>query len=213
MGTNLPEGLKDKLVAEGRWADFNRRREDLKFGGMMPAEARRAAIAEFAPEFSAVAKRRVGRPTKKEAAEREKLLKKRVAADDEGVVSTERGQKCPSTASEGSGREKMRLEVEKPAEGVLEGLERRACSNAKAFKWAFIHSQLGEDRTREEAPDDFAWAMYLLFRRSTSTMVDLARATLVKLVAKDEDVDGGAKDAMDGQAEYDILSNLMEDRR
>lgn len=49
------EQLKSKLLAEGRWPDFVRRRDELRAGGMTPAGARRQAEAEFSVLALAVA--------------------------------------------------------------------------------------------------------------------------------------------------------------
>ena len=49
------EQLKAKLLAEGRWPDYVRRRDELRAGGMTPAEARKRADAEFGGSAAVVA--------------------------------------------------------------------------------------------------------------------------------------------------------------
>lgn len=162
MTTKLPEGFKERLIAEGRYADFRRRQSDLKAMGMKPSEVRRRIQEEFAP---------VG-----------------AASGGEGAAG--------AVASGGVGVE------------VLAG---RKCSMSEAFSWAFTRAQLGDGRM-EEAPSDYAWALHQLFLESPSAKVDLARQALAKLIAKD-DPGPDRGDEIDGQAEYDILAELGEDRR
>ena len=208
MGTNLPNGLKEKLVAEGRWGDFVRRRDDLKLGGMKPVEARKAAIEEFAPEFCGRVKLGKGRPRK------EGVKKAKLELGKKGAVTecTETGQKRLSTASEGARREKIRVKAADASEGGFEALEKKVCSDSTSFRWAFIHSQLKDGKV-EDAPSAFAWTIYLLFLESPSAKVDLSRTILTKLIGKEDDSSGKEEDVMDGQAEYDIMKNLLEDRR
>lgn len=223
MGTNLPNGLKEKLVAEGRWGDFVRRRSDFRAGGMKPVEARKAAIEEFAPEFNGRVKLGKGRPRKADVEAAKGDVKdgvkkgvkggvKGCATVGGGVGCTETGQKRLSTASEGVKREKIRVEAADAPEGDFGALEKRVCSDSTSFRWAFIHSQLRDGKV-EDAPSAFAWTIYLLFLESPSAKVDLSRTILTKLIGKEDDSSGKEEDVMDGQAEYDIMKNLLEDRR
>lgn len=162
MSTRLPEELKKRLTAEGRYGEFRLRQADLKASGMKPVEVRRALMAEF-------------------------------------------GGACGGVGAAAGGENAGTVAVEDGGVGCLKG---RRCSDGEAFRWALIHSQLGDGRV-EEAPGELAWAIFLLFRDSPAAKVAISQTILSKLVAKDDG--GGAGDGkMDGQAEYDILANLGE---
>jgi hypothetical protein len=214
MGTMLPKGFKDAMVAAGKWESFKRRREDLRLGGMKPCEARVTAIREIAPEFASRVNTKRGRPRKDAG----KVADLGVSADvPKGVNAecTETRQKRVSTASEAIGRVSVGGEAQSDS-GVdfeaLAELEKKTCSDAEAYRWAFIHAQL-KCGVMTEAPSAFAWSLYRLFLESPSAKVDLSRAVLAKSVAKSSDMDGGNVEQMDGDAEYRILESLMEDRR
>lgn len=205
MKTILPNGLKEWLVEVGKWGDFCHYRDDLKLGGMKPSEARRQAILEFAPQFAE--KMKVGRGRPKEfgadgCVASEKKVAECVETRKNGTVS----------ASKGSGRESVGVEDKSPSKGVLEGFANKDCSDGVAVKWAFTHSQL-EDGRAEDAPSAFAWALYLLFRKSQSSMISMVTPILTKRISKESESSGSGDNMMDGQAEYDILLNLGEERR
>jgi hypothetical protein len=214
MGTMLPKGFKEAMVAAGKWESFKRRREDLRLGGMKPCEARVTAIREIAPEFASRVNTKRGRPRKDAG----KAVDLGVSADGlKGVNAecTETGQKRVSTASEAIGRVSVGGEAQSDSRVDFEALaelEKKTCSDAEAYRWAFIHAQL-KCGVMAEAPSAFAWSLYKLFLESPSAKVDLSRAVLAKSVAKSSDMDDGKVEQMDGDAEYRILESLMEDRR
>lgn len=210
----LPKGFKEAMVAAGKWESFKRRREDLRLGGMKPCEARVAAIREIAPEFASRVNTKRGRPRKDAG----KTADLGVSADvSKGVNAecTEMGQKRVPTASEAIGRVSVGGEAQSDSEVDFEALaelEKKTCSDAEAYRWAFIHAQL-KCGVMAEAPSAFAWSLYKLFLESPSAKVDLSRAVLAKSVAKSSDMDEGKEERMDGDAEYRIIESLMEDRR
>lgn len=205
MGTNLPNGLKERLIEEEKWGDFCLRRDDLKKEGRTPAEARYQAILEFAPDYAGKVQLRRGRPKRNGA-------KVEIEGEVKAAECAETQKKGGRSASKGVGRESVGVEVGNAAEGVLEGFSGKDCSDGTAVKWAFIHSQLESGRI-EDAPSGFAWALYLLFRKSPSSMVSMVTPILTKKISKESDTAGAGDDSMDGQAEYDILRNLGEERR
>ena len=210
----LPKGFKEAMVAAGKWESFKRRRADLRLGGMKPCEARVTAIREIAPEFASRVNTKRGRPRKDAG----KAADSGASADvPKGVNAecTETGQKRASAASEAIGRASVGGEAQSDSDVDFEALaelEKKTCSDAEAYRWAFIHAQL-KCGVMAEAPSAFAWSLYKLFLESPSAKVDLSRAVLAKSVAKSSDMDEGKEERMDGDAEYRILESLMEDRR
>jgi hypothetical protein len=214
MGTMLPKGFKEAMVAAGKWESFKRRREDLRLGGMKPCEARVTAIREIAPEFASRVNTKRGRP-RKDAGKAADLGVSADVSKGVNVECTEKGQKRVSTAFEAIGRVSVGGEAKSDSSVDFEALaelEKKTCSDAEAYRWAFIHAQL-KCGVMAEAPSAFAWSLYKLFLESPSAKVDLSRAVLAKSVAKSSDMDEGKVEQMDGDAEYRILESLMEDRR
>lgn len=83
--------LKEKLLAEGRWGDFVRYRQDLKDKGMAPRDAQKAAVAHFFNDPPVVTGECGGKnpkPLRKRGRPRGSVKKK---SSDSGVLLSEDG--------------------------------------------------------------------------------------------------------------------------
>ena len=194
--------MKEALVADGRWREFVRYRDERVADGVPRQKAHNMAIAAVCPEFASKAPMS-GRKPKDEASR---------AAREAAAVATvvEAADAVDELDARKAKRDAERLD--RLGLGDLSKLPadfwKRECSTAEAFWWAMKKAKLGIGRV-EDSPGDKALVLYALFMDSPDATVDVSRQVLSKLIAKDDGDTGGA-DRFDGQAEYDLLAAMEE---
>ena len=188
MATVVAPELKEALVSRGVWADFIRRREDIKAErGGTTRECSVAALEELAPDLADSMRLR-GRPRKDFGASKSKAT----------LADTKRAAKD----------ERMGGEADAPTatRGMFAG---KSCSNMQSLIWA-VESLAFSDTKAEDAPSALAWSLYSLMVQSPSTKADIAKVTAAKIaqrVSAEEENGGG----FDGEGEYSLLDAIAKE--
>ena len=182
--------LKKTLEADGRWREFMLLRREKIAGGMKSADALNAAIAEVCPELA-----RYGSLCK--------TGRKRVGsgAEAEGKVA-EAADVVDALEERKRVKENGRLVDAKVFDGKA-----KACA-ADEVLWVAEHLNVKVEA--EDAPGALAWNLLVLCRESADFRVKFMLNIASDVVKRRTDCDGD-RDRLDGQAEYDILSELGGD--
>lgn len=184
--------MKKTLEADGRWREFMLLRREKIAGGMKGADALNAAIAEVCPELARYGSLcKTGR--KKVGSGAEAAVK---VADVADVVDALEERK--------RSKENGKLVDAKVFAGKV-----KACA-ADEVLWVAGHLNVKVEA--EDAPGALAWNLLVLCRESMEFRVKFMLNIASDVVKRRTDGDGD-RDRLDGQAEYDILSELGGDGR
>lgn len=202
MSCASPE-LRGELERRGLWRDFMRLRDDAKANGMSPAEARKSAVEQVAPDLAGMVSVAPGRPKKGASegkAERQakvKELRKREA------------EKNAAKESEADSGGVKSVSTRKAAPRYADFAGRKA-GWGETVDW--VVAALGFDEADVDlgtAPDAKAISYYRACRESPSFKQDfMIRIGAARLPKKIEEDGKGGEESFDGQGEYDLAGAI-----
>ena len=209
MATVVAPELKNELMSRGIWADFIRRREDVKAErGCSTRECSIAALNELAPDLVFQMKPR-GRPLGPPKSKKppEEVPPKNAA----GEPAPELGDAHKPTLADAKRAAKDRRmggASEVPAV-TRETFSGKSCSNMQSLIWA-VESLAFADVRPEDAPSALAWSIYSLMVSSPSSKADIVKVTAAKIAQKAsvEEENGGG---FDGEGEYSMLDAIAKE--
>ena len=197
MAEVRPE-LKAALKEEGRWAEFQRVREERIRAGSSRVDAIAEAVAAVCPEHSDLLARRPGRPPVRRAA---------VAAAEadalERVVKARR--KVERIAEAAEARSKAGL----VSRDVFSG--KGAVGAADEVLW--VAKNLFVDVSAEDAPGELAWNLLSLCRESAEFRVKFMLNIASDVVKRRSDEEAGGSESFDGEEEFRLLEGFRAKMR
>jgi len=181
--------IKERLVGNGTWDDFNLFRRDEQKRGQTAAAAMRLAVAKYCPDLAGLppASHRKG------------------SKDARHVVPRNGGSLAAGSPAGGAtafpGDYNMTVDA-----SVFEG---KSCSMVTAIDWVIDALAVDPKDVRPEtAPAAKAWSIYLLCRKSPSFAGDIISKAVVRQIPNGQRDDDGGGEAFDGQREYDLLGKI-----
>lgn len=182
--------IKTRLLAEGKWNDFVRFRENAQLEGNAPAAAMRLAVAKFCPDLANLppCPHKKGAKSAKELAEHPR---KSI------VPSCGTGAEC------------------EPADGVcgvsLDVFAGKKCSMVDALDWIIDALALDPSQVKPEtAPAAKAWSLYRMCLKSPSFAEDVISKAVVRQIPNGMREDDFGGESFAGEREYRILDALKE---
>ena len=198
MSCANPE-LRGELERRGLWRDFMRLRDDAKAKGMSPAEARKSAVEQVAPDLAGMVPVAPGHPKRGASegkAERQAKVRELRKAEAERKADPEPcvGKSVPA----------------RKAAPRYEDFAGKKAGWGETVDW--VVAALGFEESDVDlgtAPDAKAISYYRACRESPSFKQDfMIRIGAARLPKKIEEDGGGPGDAFDGQGEYDLAGAI-----
>ena len=205
MAEVRPE-LKAALKEEGRWAEFQRVREERIRAGSSRVDAIAEAVAAVCPEHSDLLARRPGRPPVRRAA---------VAAAEadalERVVKARRKGERIAEAAEARRAEaaEARSKAGLVSRDVFSG--KGAVGAADEVLW--VAKNLFVDVSAEDAPGELAWNLLSLCRESAEFRVKFMLNIASDVVKRRSDEEAGGSESFDGEEEFRLLEGFRAKMR
>lgn len=198
MATIANDPLKERLLANGLWADFVRMRHDIcESEGLPSAKAAKRVLEQIDPDAVALLNGR-GRPMKKgktvDGNGGKVAVKSKTLAD---VRMANRDAKIAVKAQEPKSDD-VDYEIRKDT------FEGKSCSNIAAILWAYSKHRV-KDITPADAPSELAWNFLLDMRQSPSFKADMMGKMAVQWARQSEQVEGAG---WEGKSEYDDLEAI-----
>lgn len=197
MATVVAPELKEALVSRGIWADFVRRREDIRSErGVNNRAGSVAALEELAPDLADMMRPR-GRP---KGAPPLEPPEKNAGAPKPKPTLADAKRSARDARMGGSADAPTATRV------MFAG---KSCSNMQSLIWA-VESLAFSDTVAEDAPSALAWSLYSLMVQSPSTKADIAKVTAAKIAqrASVEEESGGG---FDGEGEYSMADAIAKE--
>ncbi len=187
MAKVAPE-VKERLLADGNWGDFNLFRRNRQKEGETPAAAMRLAVAKFCPDLA-------GLPPcshRKGAKDARELAKPPDTSISVPAVPAPDG---PSVG------------------GVpLLVFAGKSCTMVKALDWVIDMLAVDPSQVRpEDAPGSKAWSLYLMCRKSPSFAEDVISKAVVRQLPNGSREEDNGDEEFSGEREYRLLDALKSE--
>ena len=182
--------IKTRLLAEGKWLDFCRFRENAQMEGNAPAAAMRLAVAKFCPDMAGLPPC----PHKKGA----KTAKELAVYPKRSIVAPmpPEGEKSSSAVSSGV---------------TLDVFAGKSCTMVAALDWIIDALALDPSQVDPKtAPAAKAWSLYLMCRKSPAFAEDVISKAVVRQIPNGMREDEVGDERFSGEREYKILDALKE---
>lgn len=187
MAKVAPE-VKERLLADGNWGDFNLFRRNRQKEGETPAAAMRLAVAKFCPDLA-------GLPPcshRKGAKDARELAKP--------SVSSVSAPAAPAPDGPSAGGVSL---------AVFDG---KSCTMVKALDWVIDMLALDPSQVRPDtAPAAKAWSLYLMCRKSPSFAEDIISKAVVRQLPNGSREDESGDEGFAGEREYRLLDALKSE--
>ena len=194
MAKVAPE-VKERLLADGNWGDFNLFRRNRQKEGETPAAAMRLAVAKFCPDLA-------GLPP---------------CSHRKGAKDARELAKPPDTSISApmpEGDDPARLLPKGPCVGCvpLSVFAGKDCTMAKALDWVIVMMGVEPSEVKpEDAPGPKAWSLYLMCRKSPSFAEDVISKAVVRQLPNGSREEDNGDEEFAGEREYRLLDALKSE--